>query len=64
MFALRSISASPFSGLWMSTSVSMMGTKSVAMIFFATSNCWSTTALMPTWLARCMNERILVPNTP
>ncbi len=64
MRSRSSPSAACFSGLWMSTSGSMIGTRPAATISAATSNCWSTTALTPASFASCTTERIFVPNTP
>ena len=61
MAALSNSSALAFSGQWMSTSGSTIGTRPAAMICRATSNCWVTMSLMPAPLACLMNERILVP---
>ena len=48
----------------MFTSGSMMGIRPAARICLPTSNCWATTASMPTGLALWMTERILVPKMP
>jgi hypothetical protein len=64
MAAFSSASASAFSGLWMSTSGSMIGTRPARRIWRPTSNCWSTTASTPARLPSLMTDRIFVPNTP
>ena len=42
----------------------MIGISPCAAICAATSNCWPTTAAMPSFEGRLITERILVPNTP
>mmetsp|Transcript_28481 Transcript_28481/g.85956 ORF Transcript_28481/g.85956 Transcript_28481/m.85956 type:complete len:275 (-) Transcript_28481:2756-3580(-) len=51
------------SGTWMSTSVCSTGTRPLARTFFAMSNCWSTTRLMPTALDCKMMALVLTKYT-
>ena len=64
MASRSSVSACSLCGLEMLTSGSMIGTRPAARIRSAYSNCWSTIAAMPAWLASLITDRILVPKIP
>mmetsp|Transcript_107799 Transcript_107799/g.230150 ORF Transcript_107799/g.230150 Transcript_107799/m.230150 type:complete len:234 (+) Transcript_107799:421-1122(+) len=65
MSASRSMSShSAFCGEWMSTSGMRMGTRPLAMIRLAMSNCCAATALMPAAMGSFTRDRIFVPKMP
>lgn len=57
-------SALALSAIEMVTSGSMIGTSPWESTWWASSNCWATTAAMPAGLAPPITDRSLVPNTP